>query len=811
MTPRALAAVLAVLLGGAASAAGEEPKPGKPPESFDARYAYGMGVLENGVYVVSMVEGVSLNRGALSVDARSMVLWMDPEKARQEGGSLSSFLPAGSAEGEAKPAPAPAEGPPLAGTRDVPEDLKKVLGPVLFSLYAEGDVVFRLGTRTIRAERLYVDFRKNILSVARVRMSSSISVTQRGRSVPLLIRADRMRRTSLNTLLFTDAAYTTCDFEEPHYRFRCREFLLADEEDHTTLTGWRNVLDVEGVPLFYLPVLSARSDATARPLRTLTYKSSSRFGQEVDVLWGDDILTGGSLWGEWRLRTDYRTSRGPGVGPELKYDYRDAEGELLTYWQKDHADTDDFNGSAVPRDERGRVRWEHRQRLAPDLRLDLSLSDFSDRNFLPEYLKDEFLNRRDPETYAYLRWARKTDLASLSARVHNDAFRTETTELPEGAFHRIGAPVPGAPAWLFDDLTWSADARAGAYERLFDESLGIRGDREVREDAVARLQGVRWAGPVSLQPFLLGGATAWHGLDRPGERGGRQRGDLAGGVRATVEARGDFPDARSDWFGFRGLRHLVEVQGLWYDRWAVTEDPLGPGAVDRIDTLEEARVLELRLRNRLQANRGGRRVDWIDLELRGYHFPSGLDRSLSPLRFKEEGLDEARFQDFAGEEKYRALPPRGEWGPCEADLRVWLRENLFLLGEGEYDPYADEMRTAVGGVRWFLAPSFSFWAGNRRIAGDSNIVSLSADWAFSERWIGHVSQQTDFRKEGSLSTEAGIRRVWHDFVLEFNLKRDFTTHDLSVSFTLMPSFLWTVPTSAERLGKLDYEAQKWYR
>jgi hypothetical protein len=765
-----------------------------------------------GESVVYLVEGVQLQREGFSLEARNLVLWGDPERIRKVLGPMLSE--AGGKEGGRRKGPAEEKGEgPLSGAflgQSLPPELRAVLGPVLHSLYAEGEVRFTLGNRTFRTERLYVDFRRRILSTGKVQFTQPVGIPSRGRTLPLIVRAARMRKTSEDRLLLEDAEYTTCDFADPHYSFRCSELSVTDDEDGRTFTAYGNVLQVEGIPILWLPILSASSELSARPLRTASYRHSNRFDHEFALLWADDIRAAGGRWAEWRLHTDWKTRRGPGVGPEVEYDYGPYRGELKAYYQQDTANTDAFDGSPVPREDRGRVRWEHRHRLGKGTRIDLLLHDFSDRNFQPEYLKDEFLQGQDPETYACLLSREGTDFASLTAKVRMDGFRTETTELPEGAFRRIAASLP-APAWLLDGLAWSADLKAGAYERQWDEATGLRGDREVREDLVARIEGRRWVGPVSLAPIAVAGATATHGLRQPGVDGDRVRADLAAGLRGTVEARRDFEGVASDLLDLDGLRHLASLEGLWYDRWAVTQDPAGAWAVDRIDTLEELRVVNLRFRNRLQTTRGNRRVDWIDLELRGSWFPSGLRGSPSPLRFKEEGLEEARFQDFAGEEKYRALPPAGEWGPCEGDLRMRLREGLFLLGEAEYAADEHRVRTSATGVRWFVIPKFTFYVGRRTIARDSDVYTASADWFLLDRWVVHLSQQTDFRTDEGLKSEIAFSRVWHDFVLEISFTDDRASNDRTFSFSLIPTALWEAPTSAQRLGKLDYEAQRWYR
>jgi hypothetical protein len=800
----------------AAKAEEAAPKAGAG-SSFRLQYAYCSTDVGDGEVEVCLVEAVSVSlQPGFLLQARNVVLWVDAEKARDEGGDLSRLVAAGGGgrkreAGAEKPPPSP---PPVPGV-NVPGDLRRYLGPVLIAFYAEGDVVFRLGTRTIRTDRLYVDFRRNLLSTGRITMTLSIGIPSRGQALPLVVRADRMRRVSEDTLRLEGVEYTTCDFEEPHYSMKATTFDITEHEEYRAFTAWGSVLRVEGIPLMYFPYLAGSSELSARPLRKATISRSSRFGFQALLLWGDDITAGRSRWGEWRLRTDWRSRRGPGIGPELQYDHGDYEGELLTYYQRDRARTDSFDDSPVPREDRGRVRWEHRQRLGEGLRLDLSLFDFSDRNFQREFLKDEALEDRDPETYANLLWRRGTDFASISAKLHVDDFRTETTELPDVALRRVAAPVPLSlvPAWLLDGATYSLDFRGGAYERVIDEAAGIRGDRELREDGLARLEGHRWVGPISLAPFGLAGATRWQGLERPGGGGGRNgsRGDLAAGLRASIEARRDFPDAASALLDVKGLRHVVSLEALGYDRTRISKAPAGIGAVDRIDALEEVRVAQVRLRNRLQTTRGGRRVDWIDLELRGLWFPDGLPASPSPLLFREEGIEEGRFADFVGEEKYRASAPPGERGPAEADLRVRLRENLYVIGEAEYDVAHRNTITTAQGVRWYLPPDFSVYVGRRVIAGDSDIYTASLDWFPSERWGFRLAQQTDFRNNAGLKTEIGVHRVWHDFVLEVHFKRDQSTDDTSIGFSIVPFALWTQPTSTEKLGRLDFEAQRWYR
>jgi hypothetical protein len=120
------------------------------------------------------------------------------------------------------------------------------------------------------------------------------------------------------------------------------------------------------------------------------------------------------------------------------------------------------------------------------------------------------------------------------------------------------------------------------------------------------------------------------------------------------------------------------------------------------------------------------------------------------------------------------------------------------------------MVTSGQGVRWFVAPKFTVYVGRRAIELDSDVYTASVDWFLSDRWAIHFDQQTDFRNSEGLKTEIGIRRVWHDFVLKLAFVDDRINNDTSFSFSLLPTALWDPPTSAQNLGRLDYEAQRWY-
>jgi hypothetical protein len=108
-------------------------------------------------------------------------------------------------------------------------------------------------------------------------------------------------------------------------------------------------------------------------------------------------------------------------------------------------------------------------------------------------------------------------------------------------------------------------------------------------------------------------------------------------------------------------------------------------------------------------------------------------------------------------------------------------------------------------------PKFTVYLGRRAIAGDRDIYTAVVDWFLSDRWGLHFDQQTDFRSSEGLKTEVGIRRVWHDFVLEISFVDDRINNDTSFGFSLLPAALWDPPTSAENLGRMDFEAKRYYR
>ncbi|MHC4925283.1 MAG: LPS-assembly protein LptD, partial [Planctomycetota bacterium] len=502
-----------------------------------------------------------------------------------------------------------------------------------------------------------------------------------------ILRAERLRRTSENSFTLENASYSTCEFEDPHYRFDCTEIVVTDHEDHTTFTAYNNIPRIGEIPIGYLPILGGRDDFDARPLLSAAIGSSSRFGTETELLWGDDLVFNNEKWGQWRANSDHRSDRGHGLGAEIEYKTDDYEGTLGGYYQRDRKNEDDYNESPIDRHDRGQLKWEHRHRLGDGWRLDLTTWDFSDRDYQPEFRREDFLNERDPETYADLTWTGGTDQFRLSADMRTDAFRTDTEKLPSMSLSRIGAPMSTGStlAGLLDDLTYSAEVSAGAFEREFDEDLGITSSRVLRQDATLRLEGVKGLGPFRLTPFALGGTTQHQGSGLPGEED-LSRGDLSVGVKASIEGRKDWADVDNETFDLDGLRHVVTVEASWIHRMTVSEPNTAYVPVDDLDDLQKLQAVSVRMRNRLQTKRGGLRVDWVDLEARGLWFPERLDPNAFAHGAREEGIAGSRYIDLPGERKYRAMPMRGAFGPYEADLRIRARENLFLLGEAEYDP-----------------------------------------------------------------------------------------------------------------------------
>ncbi len=744
-----------------------------------------------------------------------------------------------------------------------------ILGPLVHAVYAEGSVFVRMNRQTIHADRVFLDFVRGKAYMVRVRMTGELEGRHGAPDTPLTVRADVVRAVTRDRYRAEKADVTTCTYSDPHYEFKTDWVEVDYRHAYATFETamWPTVrADTplgDDTPIFVLPKLGGNSGLAHTPIQSVALSHGSRFGTGLLTTWGGDVLRDdGTRWGDWKLHLDERGDRGPGVGVDLSHKTQPTrpggtqdEYELSAYGQYDRAGSDSFSNRAFDggtdatsnRKERGFAHWFGRTFLeSPSVtnligtgwRVDSEISYYSDRGYLPEYDTSKVESQKEQETYveASKHWGNQAVSILASYRLNNQAaaldrapsdlvftnYENQTQYAPSATYHLINQPVLSAEKTGLFPLNLSLQANVADVERRYDDRLanriddgiGWRGEWVRRGDLETRVTAPFSIGDVHVNPAFGGsiyGVDDANGFER---QDAGSDGRYAGfyDLRADAQAWKAWPKASSGFFDLDGLRHVASVDAQFFDRFKVSDDPLGFQPNDPIDELAEERIGSLRVRNRLQTKRDGDVIDWLDYEARFlYFFKPSPEARQDLFGTREDFPEPLQNIDFPGEAKYVAQPRDGSafW---QHRARMEVLRNLWLVGEADYDMQRDALETSAAGVRWAADERASFYVGRRTIHGDSTIWTERMDYRLSNRWGVTVEYQEDTKTDKGLSTLFSLYRREHDFTFALEFNADRGAGNRAIWFTIYPNAFADGRTDPfSRRKPLDYDALKWYR
>lgn len=747
-------------------------------------------------------------------------------------------------------------------------DPDTVLGPLIHAVYAEGGVVALMKGREIRCDRLFLDFQRGRAYFVRATLTAELEGRE-GKSLPLTIRADVIRATARDRYRAENAQVTTCTYSDPHYQFETKSIDVDYRHAWATFeTSWWPTIRVDTLlgddtPVLVFPKLGGNSGLASTPLQGVGFSHGSRFGTAVEVTWGGDIRReDGTKWGDWRLSTDYRSSRGPGAGVDVTHKGTPSkpggkadEFEFSSYWQRDSQDFDNFSDRAFDggknRDGSDRNRgfahlfdrWYVEDpsvvgAIGSGWRVDTEVSYYSDPGYFAEYDQRKVETEKQQETYIEARkiWGNQAVAILGSYRLNDEAayldrksgdlfltnFENQTQYLPSATYHLINEPIVGYERTGIFPVNFSMQASAANVKRRYDErtarklddAYGWTGEYVTRGDVETRFTMPFSLGDFHVNPAFGGsmyGVDEANGFAQPDE-GSEGRWSAFWDLHAGTQAWQAFPDVKDSFFDLDGLRHIASVDAQYFDRFKVSDDAQTFQDNDLIDQLAEQRIASLRLRNRLQTKRDGEVEDWLDWEARWLYF---FDRNEavpeSPFGVREDFPAPLQTIDFPGESKYSHVSREGSayW---QHRARLQLLRKVWLVGEADYDMQANAMETSAAGVRWFADDRLSIYVGRRTIHSDSTIWTERFEYRLSNRWGVALEYQEDTKAGRGLRTMVSLHRRAHDYTIAVEIESDKQGNSTAVGLAIYPND-WSSsrndPFSLRR--PLDYDALKWYR
>ncbi|MCE9582412.1 MAG: hypothetical protein K8T20_07955, partial [Planctomycetes bacterium] len=375
---------LAILLGAATRVRAQDPAPAETNGTSFVWQGGGLQITDDpaGGRIVTMSSSVVATHGKLKVFADNLVVWI------REG---ATDLP----------------GNPNFQLRE---------------FYAEGHLRMENGKQILEGERAYVNLESGTLLVEKAKLHTQ----SKRRGIPISLSAAELRRIGQGDTVGHEVSVSTCEFEVPDYHIVSKEVQIHGEWKSGDIDVYGVTLHINPLdfPIFYTPYLPVTFGSQV-PLRKLRYAKTRNFGPSIFSKFGIDIPATHrdgegkplldedgdpqtDIWGTVGFDLDYMKRRGLGFGPEYDYQWDKYRGFGDVYYLHDAGDVPPSSFAdrlfPIPKKDRGRGRFFHRQEIWGDLSADLELHYVSDRNFREEFLEKEFKEDKAPETYVLLRY-----------------------------------------------------------------------------------------------------------------------------------------------------------------------------------------------------------------------------------------------------------------------------------------------------------------------------------------------------------------------------------------------------------------------
>ncbi|QDV57140.1 LPS-assembly protein LptD [Rosistilla oblonga] len=709
-------------------------------------------------------------------------------------------------------------------------------------LYLEGDIVFRQGERIIYAKRMYY----NIARQQGVVLAAEVIATTPQYDGLVRLKADVLRQVGQGDFIANGAAVTTSRLGTPTYWLQSGEVRFTDREQTAVnpysgeatvvdrdmrATSRNNFVYVGGFPLLYWPVFATNLQNPSYYLTGAKVKNDSIFGTQVFLdfdayqLFGIDSPIEGT---DWELSADYLSDRGPAGGTHFDYSRPDLLGVggpangFVDAWGIVDSGLDtlgsDRRDMTPAQKERGRVLWRHRQYFANDWEVTMEAGLISDRNFLEQYLEQEWDRDKDHTTGAHLRKYYDNQLFDFSAKVRVNEFFTDNNELPRFDHYLLGSSLLG------DHFTWSAHTSVGYSKLEVDEVpsdptdaakftlFAWERDREgLRASSRQELAMPLQLGVVKAVPFVSGEAAYW-GEALDGEDLTRFLGQA--GIRGSLPMWRLSPQVQSSLLNIQGLAHKVEVQGEFFFAEAdqnLDELPM----YDQMDDNAQEQFRRRFLFNTFGLSAGDPLP--IAFDPRYYAVRMGLQRNVtSPTTEMADDLMQGRIGLHQNWQTKRGLPGRerivdlaqfdvdlfvypdgdrdnlGEVaGPLTYDFRYHAGDRVTLLSDGYFDFFADGLKSVSAGILTSRPGLGNIYAGILSLEGpiSSNVLQGAIDYRLSEKWIMSANTTFDLGEVGNVGQELGITRIGESALIQVGVNVDSGRDNVSFNFRIEPRFL----------------------
>ncbi len=697
---------------------------------------------------------------------------------------------------------------------DSPEEEGQT-GGTFTGVYLEGHVLVRQAERTIRAQRVYYDLRRERALI----LDGVLRTIERQRRVPLYLRAREIRQLSEEEFLAKKGTLTSSDFERPDYHLAASKVLLhqgrkVDKQgreigkERLHVRADNITINIGSVPVFWWPRFVGDFERGELPIQSAKFGESESDGLTVETDWWLFRLLGLETPENVRaiLGLDYMSKRGPAVRYEIDYIRDKYEGYARGYLIDDHGQ-DQLSRSREDIEPltnlRGRALVRHRHYLPQDWEMQLEASYISDLNWLEQYEEREFDTGKDQETALYLKKQRQNWAFSMLANTRLMDFISLTEHLPEGRFVLIGEPLGNIASGFLDVRGGVVRLRAN---NTFGPPVPLDSSSVLRGDARAQVDLPLQLGRVKVVPYVSARGTAWD--DSP-MGGGEGRYFFTAGVRGGTQFWRVYDKAESRILDLHQLRHIIQPQVHVFGS-ATNQDhgELGGGLWpfdQEVEGLHDFAAVSVALLQTLQTKRGRpearRSVDWLNLDVRTTFF-----NRHDPLF---AGTD---FSDSVWPTNMARAVPRGRWfdyrpensvprDNVQADLSLRLSDTTLVFADATYGMMPQGMDRVNVGLAVTRSPRLSYFVADRFDRGlDMQVFTAGATYRINEKYTLSGAHQLDLDNGDELATSISLVRKFPRWYMALTVDIDQGRDNSAITLTVWPEGAPEVKVGARAVG-----------
>lgn len=600
-----------------------------------------------------------------------------------------------------------------------------------------------------------------------------------GPKQPFQVIGDTLLSFKENQYTILNGFITTSDTSKPDYQLRARTIRIY-ENDRIILSNV--TLFVGRTPVFWFPYV----------YQSLNDQFSYNLAPGYNSVWGAYLFTSltfpiaTNVSGTVHL--DLRSSRGPALGLEVNYHFREDKettGRLQIYGLNDQSPN--INETALGRAPisagRYRITYQSRTYIASDISATIDFNKLSDQYFLQDFYPNIFSVDPQPDTYTELVKRGEAYTLSILTRPQVNNFQETAERLPEISWQVARTPLFNGP------IFYEATTGAAYLHRAFAAKTGIESiDQQsgalnpdynfFRLDSFHQfIYPHTYFGWLSLVPSIGFRGTYYSTTGNFTEadvsnslpegilveHGGRSRFAWNTDVEASFKLSKAFENVQERWLGLDGLRHVVQPYAdfSWVSNPTVPSSNILP--IDQyipstqlqpidfpqfrsIDSLDRWTILRLGVRNRLQTRRDSQTLNWLDVNS---YFDVDFDNPLAQVvppastsvsRSTPVAPTRETFSNVFNKIRFQPVP----WCYLSVDSQVPLLDKGFWSVSTYFD--------------WMLNPNIEFRVGHQYLQSNPffqdtselsfySYLRLNDNWGFSlfedyQFKTGLVNQQT---------------------------------------------------------------------